>query len=273
MIVFLIDADNLSAPAWVDEACQRLETDAGSIAVRRAYGSAENLKGLNEVMHDWAIRPFANLALSKNTTDLALAVDAMELACLTPRPTLIAIGSGDADFLPLVVRLRERGIRMVCVSERSKMAQEAAHAYDEVMVVGSNTSSSRSAKSANTRATAIAVQPGPAPSPKAETRKTPVKKTVATPALAQPPAAKKAAAKKTPASAVMVTVAQILNAAPTLKDGEAQALGEIVRQLHDAKLLGKNASSPKFFHKHPQHFELTPARQPNQVRYIPVPRA
>ena len=275
MIVFLIDADNLSAPAWVDEACRRLEADAGSIAVRRAYGSGENLKGLTEVIHAWAIRPFINLALSKNTTDVALAADAMELACLTPRPTLIAIGSGDADFLPLVVRLRERGIRMVCVSERSKMAQEAAHAYDEVMYVGSNAASSRSAKSANTQATAIAVQPGPASSPKAETKKTRAKKTVAAPALAQPPTAKKAAAKKTPASAVMVTVtvAQILNAAPTLKDGEAQALGEIVRQLHDAKLLGKNASSPKFFNKHPQHFELTPTRQPNQVRYIPVPRA
>ena len=84
MIVFLIDADNLSSPDWVDEACKRLEAEEGSITVRRAYGSADNLRGLSEVMHAWTIRPFLNLALSKNTTDVALAVDAMELACLTP---------------------------------------------------------------------------------------------------------------------------------------------------------------------------------------------
>ena len=167
MIVFLIDADNLSAPAWVEEACRRLEADAGSIAVRRAYGSPENLKGLAEVMHEWAIRPFLNLALSKNTTDVALAVDAMELACQTPRPTLIAIGSGDADFLPLEVRLRERGIRMVCVSERSKAAHEVAHAYDDVMYVGSSAASRRSPRAANTTAESIAVAPVPAPIPKA----------------------------------------------------------------------------------------------------------
>ena len=61
---------------------------------------------------------------------MALAVDAMELECQSPKPTVIAIGSADADFVPLVVRLRERGIRMICVSERNKMASEAIHAYD-----------------------------------------------------------------------------------------------------------------------------------------------
>ena len=80
MIVFLIDADNLSSPAWIEEAFQELESE-GEILIRRAYGSAENLRGLAEVLRVLAIRPFTNLYLTKNTTDLALAVDAMELAC------------------------------------------------------------------------------------------------------------------------------------------------------------------------------------------------
>lgn len=130
MIVFLIDADNLSSPAWVEEAGSSLQVSEGRMGVLRAYGSADNLKGLAQTLQAWAIRPFVNLALSKNTTDVALAVDAMELACQAPKPAIVAIGSGDADFLPLVVRLRERGIRVICVSERSKMAAEAAHAYD-----------------------------------------------------------------------------------------------------------------------------------------------
>lgn len=105
MKVFLIDADNLSSSAWIEEAFNSLEATEGTLAVRRAYGSAENLKGLAQTMLAWAIRPYVNLSLTKNTTDVALAVDAMELACQTPKPSVIAIGSGDADFVPLVVLL------------------------------------------------------------------------------------------------------------------------------------------------------------------------
>jgi uncharacterized LabA/DUF88 family protein len=79
-----------------------------------------------------SIRPFANLSLTKNTKNIALAVDAMELACQTPLPTVVVIGSGEADFMPLVVRLRERGIRMICFSERTELAQEAAHTCNKV---------------------------------------------------------------------------------------------------------------------------------------------
>jgi phage baseplate assembly protein W len=52
MIAFLIDADNLSASAWIDEAFQTLERTEGSMAIRRDYGSAENLKGLADTAVD-----------------------------------------------------------------------------------------------------------------------------------------------------------------------------------------------------------------------------
>jgi hypothetical protein len=81
MIAFLIDADNFSAPSWIDEAFKTLEQSEGAISIRRAYGSAENLKGMADTLRIWAIRPFVNLPLPKNTTDMSLAVDAMELAC------------------------------------------------------------------------------------------------------------------------------------------------------------------------------------------------
>jgi uncharacterized LabA/DUF88 family protein len=138
MIAFLIDADNFSAPAWIDEAFKTLEQSEGAISIRRAYGSAENLKGMADTLRVWAIRPFVNLPLPKNTTDMSLAVDAMELACLAPRPKLIVVGSGDLDFVPLVVRLRERGIKVICITERSKMAQDAVRAYDQVIYVGAD---------------------------------------------------------------------------------------------------------------------------------------
>ena len=267
MIAFLIHADNFSAPAWIDEAFQTLERTEGSISIRRAYGSAENLKGLADTLRAWAIRPFVNLPLPKNTTDMSLAVDAMELACLTPRPKLVVIGSGDLDFVPLVVRLRERGIRVVCISERSKMAQDAVRAYDQVIYVGGE----QSVRPAVVKV--VQVVPVAAASVRAAPKKAAVKTEAVKPITPKPVAAKKApakkVAKKTPVvTAVSVTVPKILAAMPGLKAGQWQPLGEVARVLHDEKLLAKSATSSKLFKKFPHHFELMPEGKPNKVRFI-----
>jgi len=63
---------------------------------------------------------------------------------------------------------------------------------------------------------------------------------------------------------------QILDAAPSLRSGQKQPLGDIVKDLHNAKLIGKNAASTKLFKKFPANFELTPEKQPNQIRYLAV---
>lgn len=256
MIVFLIDADNLNSPAWVTEAIARIEATEGTVAVRRAYGSAENLKGLAVPLRDWAIRPFLNVYLTKNTTDMALAVDAMELACQTPAPRTVVIGSGDADFVPLVVRLRERGIKVVCASEYRKMAPEAIKAYDTVIQVGQSAGDEEPAPSA-----LPAVKKAGTLAPAA--KKAPAKKA---------PTAKKAPAKPAPKTTAKpadpITKDMILAAIPKLRTGEWLHISDAAKVLHDKKLLGKNASSPKLFKRFPDHFELQPARQPNQVRFI-----
>ena len=254
MIVFLIDADNLSSPAWVNEAITTIEATEGPIAVRRAYGSAENLTGLAEPLRDWAIRPFLNVYLTKNTTDMALAVDAMELACQTPAPQTVVIGSGDADFVPLVVRLRERGIKVLCASEYRKMGPEAVKAYDGVIYVGRTAA----------RAEATSKQSSPAkklPAPGPAAKKAPAKKATAIKKTAAKPAA---SASVTPAD--QVTKDMVLEAVPKLKTGEWIPISDAAKALHDKKLLSKNASSSRLFKRFPQSFELKPEKQPNQVR-------
>jgi hypothetical protein len=266
MIVLLIDADNLSSPAWVEEACNSLQASEGRMAVLRAYGSAENLKGLAQPLQDWAIRPYLNLSLSKNTTDVALAVDAMELACQAPKPTVVAIGSGDADFLPLVVRLRERGIRVICVSERGKMSAEAAQAYDAVVLVGKDQPRSPVLGVAAAPAKKTAAKKAAAPKPRVPTM--PVKKV--TVKVVPKVVAKKAPSVPKKATKPEVTLAQILEAVPALRRGQMQPLSDVVNQLHSTRLIGKNASSTKLFNRFPGRFELTPAKQPNQVRYLAI---
>lgn len=260
MIAFLIDADNFSSPAWVDEAFKTIEATEGSIAIRRAYGSPENLKGLTDILRTWAVRPFVNLPLPKNTTDMSLAIDAMELACVLPKPKMIVIGSGDLDFLPLVVRLRERGIKVICATERSKMAQDAIPAYDRVLYVGADLPSLP--KAVEVKPTA----PIPAAAPKVPAVTLPNAKPKS---VAKKAAAKKAPAKKaTAAKAETLTIQKILLVVPNLKAGQWQPLGEVAKLLHDQKLLAKSATSTKLFKKFAGDFELAPAGKPNKVRFV-----
>lgn len=53
-----------------------------------------------------------------------------------------------------------------------------------------------------------------------------------------------------------------------MQAGQPQQINEVAKLLRDAGRLGKNASSVKLFRLHPAAFELTPAKQPIQVRFI-----
>lgn len=267
MIALFIDADNLSKPEWFDEACRKLAVMLGRMSVRRAYGSPEKLKGLTKELHIHAIRPFVNLAVTKNTTDLALAVDCMELACQTPTLTAVAIGSGDADFFPLVIRLRERGIRMICVSHKDNLADDAALFYDEVVVVGAERAKQTHGVAAGT--SVAACKPFTAPTIKESVAPS---KAAIVPPLRSAPAVKSAKPavppKKDGVSANRVTVEQILKAAPLLREQQLCTLTQVAVLLRAAKLLGPNASSVKFFKSHVDVFALAPSESPNKVQYL-----
>lgn len=300
MNVFLIDADNLNSGAWVDEAFRILESSEGPMPVRRAYGSAENLKGLAEALRNWAVRPFVNLSLSKNTTDIALAVDAMALACQTPRPATVVIGSGDADFVPLVVRLRELGIRMVCVSERGKMGREAVSAYDRVILVGQEQALFEAQQAGTPQAPTLGAVSALSQTKVARkaAKKSPPEKASVVKVPAKRVAAKKAAspstkAKKSPVNSIDAHEAKeapllgaltdragelpnppevqaILLAMPALQTGQAQALAAVARVLLEAKLRGKNMTATRLLKKYPLHFSLLPTEKPRTVTYTPA---
>jgi uncharacterized protein (TIGR00288 family) len=110
-IALLIDADN--APSSALDAILDDLASYGGTNVRRAYGNWDqpNLKQWKELLHERAIRPVQQYDLSKgkNASDMALVVDAMTLLYTDP-PDAFAIVSSDADFTPLVMHLRERGV-------------------------------------------------------------------------------------------------------------------------------------------------------------------
>ena len=110
-IALLIDADNARARR-LDVVLNELSA-LGETTIRRAYGNwtKSELKGWQDILHDNAIRPMQQFdpAKGKNASDMALAVDAVEILH-TQRPEAFAIVSSDADFTPLVMHLREHGV-------------------------------------------------------------------------------------------------------------------------------------------------------------------
>jgi uncharacterized LabA/DUF88 family protein len=112
-IALLIDADN--APAGKIDAILAELARHGVANVRRAYGNwkSHRLKGWEDALHAYAIQPIQQFAYStgKNASDMAMVIDAMDLLYARNLDGF-AIVSSDADFTPLVMRLRADSMRV-----------------------------------------------------------------------------------------------------------------------------------------------------------------
>jgi uncharacterized protein (TIGR00288 family) len=110
-IALLIDADN--APASKIDVILTEVARHGAANVRRAYGNwkSPHLKQWEATLHENAIRPIQQFAYTsgKNASDMAMVIDAMDLLY---RHTVdaFALVSSDADFTPLVMRIRTDGL-------------------------------------------------------------------------------------------------------------------------------------------------------------------
>src|SRR6478609_9234854 len=90
----------------------------GSIVVKKAYCDWERYKGFKATMHE------ANFELieiphvrqsGKNSADIRLVVDALDLCYTKSHVNTFVIISGDSDFSPLVSKLRENAKQVIGV--------------------------------------------------------------------------------------------------------------------------------------------------------------
>ncbi len=128
-VMLLIDADNVSADV-IEQAVQRTMAEHGAIHVRRAYCNAEAAVKHQALFKRLSVRPMVNLSAGKNSTDIALAVDALDLV-IAERPEVVVLVSSDSDFAPLVIRLREKGCRVCGLGQQGKTGEETTAVYDE----------------------------------------------------------------------------------------------------------------------------------------------
>ncbi len=297
-VMLLIDADNVSVDV-MDQAVRLLLKQHGGLHVRRAYCTAESAVKHQTVFKHLGIKPMVNLAAGKNSTDIALAVDAMDLV-LAERPDVVVIASSDSDFAPLVHRLREKGCVVRGIGQSGKTGDETQGVYDDFTVLehrkGTAEPDGKPARKTPARKAAAKTAPArkaaatkKAPATKTAAakspRKTGTRKTAASTASENPPpeevepptappaveeapvpAASGAGRHALPGHAGKTTVQAVLACLPELASGQGMALNVAVQRLREAQLLGRNSSSLKLFSQLAEHFELTPADKPTQVR-------
>jgi len=242
-VMMFIDADNVSADV-IEQALARVLAEHGAVHVRRAYCTAEAAVNHAKLFKRLSIRPIVNLATGKNSTDIALAVDAIDLVG-AQRPELAVIVSSDSDFAPLVIRLREKGCRVLGIGQKGKTGEESVGVYDAFVDL-----QHRSTARAPARA------PVSAPTPAAAPARRTARGGRARPSPPPPPP-------------LPDEVERVLAAIPELRDGAPFELRHAAERLRSAGLLANSAPSTKLFKKHPEFFALAPQRQPNKVQFQP----
>ncbi len=145
-MVVLIDADNTQL-SKLEEVLHEVST-YGRIIVKKAYGNWKKatLSKWEDQIKRLAIKAEQQFdyVAGKNTTDIAMVIDAMDLLN-TGMYDAVVLVSSDSDFTPLAVRLKESGIYVIGVGEK-KTPEAFCNACDDFIYLEYLTSSNKNGK-------------------------------------------------------------------------------------------------------------------------------
>jgi len=129
-LAILVDCENV-APEIMAYAMP-IATRLGRSVIRRAYGNAGTLTHKwQSILVNSAFTPYLQYpyAAGKNTSDMALALDALEIG-LQRRADAVCIVSSDSDFTYLCRKLREYGVQVYGIGE-AQTPMPLRHACDQ----------------------------------------------------------------------------------------------------------------------------------------------
>lgn len=106
----------------------------GDIVVKKAYCDWERYKDFKRGMHEAAFElieiPHTRIS-GKNSADIRMVVDALDLCYTKEHVDAFVIISGDSDFSPLVSKLRENNKTVIGVGVRSSTSELLVNNCDE----------------------------------------------------------------------------------------------------------------------------------------------
>lgn len=131
-IALLIDADNFTQIEKIKPAILEI-SKYGKISLKRAYGNwgKETLKNWKDVLRNLAIKPIQQIdyVSGKNATDIALTIDAMDFLYNSEYDSFVIV-SGDSDYTPLAIKLKESGKTVIGIGCKESTAEAFVSSCD-----------------------------------------------------------------------------------------------------------------------------------------------
>ena len=132
-IALFIDFENI-AIGVIDAKYKKFEVglllerllEKGKIVAKRAYCDWDKFPDYKRELHEAAIELIeipGRVYSGKNSADIRMAVDAMDMCWSKEHIDLFVVASGDSDFSPLVSKLKERS---TWLSQRNWLTSWAA---------------------------------------------------------------------------------------------------------------------------------------------------
>ena len=117
----------------ISKVLERL-VEKGKLIVKKAYADWERYQEYKRPFHEAGIELIdipQKRYRGKNSADIKLVVDAMELAAAKEYVTIFVIASGDSDFTPLVSKLKENDKYVIGVGVKNSTAVGLSSNCDE----------------------------------------------------------------------------------------------------------------------------------------------
>jgi uncharacterized protein (TIGR00288 family) len=117
----------------IQKVLERL-VEKGKVIVKKAYADWSRYQGYTAPFHEAAIELIEipkRSQTGKNSADIRLVVDAMDLAWSKPHVDTFVIVSGDSDFSPLVSKLKENGKHVIGLGMKGSTSELLRDNCDE----------------------------------------------------------------------------------------------------------------------------------------------
>ncbi len=173
----VLGARNTNSPEFdIRKVLERLLVK-GDIVVKKAYCDWQNYKDFKKSMHEAAFELIEVPHVSqsgKNSADIRMVVDALDLCYTKGHVDAFVIISGDSDFSPLVSKLRENNKTVIGVGVRAATSDLLKNNCDEFIFYDDLVKAEEARKKAHAKKQAEAAAPGIAGKKVAEPSQKPI---------------------------------------------------------------------------------------------------
>ena len=136
LVAVLIDVENvgLASIQWLFDQL----SDVGRITIKRAYADWSSSKSKRDQTHELGIEPIhVYHSDRKNSSDIRLVIDAMELLHNSPIDIFVIVSS-DSDFIPLINKLRSFGKVVIVAGKKETTSSNLSKYCDRYLFLEEN---------------------------------------------------------------------------------------------------------------------------------------